>query len=84
MDRATLTITAKGQVTFRRAVLDHLGARPGDKLVLDLLPDGRAEVRAAPGGDISAFIGCLARGGEAPVSIADMNEAIARGWAGLP
>ena len=58
-----MTVTAKGQVTFRRAVLEHLGAGPGSKLVLDLLP-GRLEVRAAPDGDIGAFIGCLAREGE--------------------
>ncbi|MBC7636782.1 MAG: AbrB/MazE/SpoVT family DNA-binding domain-containing protein, partial [Acetobacteraceae bacterium] len=36
----TLTITAKGQVTLRKDVLAHLGLRPGDKLVIDKLPDG--------------------------------------------
>lgn len=84
MTHTTLTITAKGQVTFRRAVLEHLGAGPGDKLVVDLLPDGRAEVRAAPTGSIEAFIGSLAREGEAPLSIEDINRVIEDGWAGLP
>ena len=84
MTPTTLTITAKGQVTLRRAVLEHLGAGPGDKLVVDLLPDGRAEVRAASGGSMDAFFGSLKRDGEAPVSIADVNEAIADGWASLP
>ena len=80
----TLTVTAKGQVTFRRAVLEHLGAGPGDKLVVELLPDGRAEVRAAPTGSIEAFIGALKREGETPLSIEEMNRVIEHGWAGLP
>jgi len=37
----TLTVTARGQVTFRRDVLQHLGIRPGEKIELDKLPDGR-------------------------------------------
>lgn len=40
----TLTVTARGQVTFRKEVLQHLGIKPGDKIELDLLPDGRAEL----------------------------------------
>ena len=83
MTQTTLTITAKGQVTFRRAVLEHLGAEPGDKLVVDLLPDGRAEVRAAPAGSIDAFIGALAREGQVPLSTEDMNRVIRDGWAGI-
>jgi bifunctional DNA-binding transcriptional regulator/antitoxin component of YhaV-PrlF toxin-antitoxin module len=42
----TLTVTARGQVTFRKDVLQHLGIKPGDKIELDLLPDGRAVLRA--------------------------------------
>ncbi|HVY14587.1 MAG TPA: AbrB/MazE/SpoVT family DNA-binding domain-containing protein [Rhodopila sp.] len=43
----TLTVTARGQVTFRKDVLRHLGIQPGEKIELDLLPDGRAELKAA-------------------------------------
>lgn len=43
---ATLTVTGRGQVTFRKDVLKHLGIRPGDKIRLDLLPDGRVELKA--------------------------------------
>ena len=32
----TLTVTARGQVTFRKDVLQHLGIRPGDKIELDI------------------------------------------------
>ncbi|OYX01535.1 MAG: transcriptional regulator [Rhizobiales bacterium 32-66-8] len=42
----TLTVTSRGQVTFRKEVLQHLGLQPGQKIRLDLLPDGRAELRA--------------------------------------
>ena len=43
-----LTVTAKGQVTLRQAVLDHLGVRPGDKVGISLLPDGRVELARHP------------------------------------
>jgi hypothetical protein len=57
-----LTVTAKGQVTLRRAVLYHLGVRPGAKISVSLLEDGRVElVAAAAGDDIKA---CAARCGE--------------------
>ena len=42
----TLTVTARGQVTFRKDILAHLGIRPGDRIRLELLPDGRAELKA--------------------------------------
>ncbi len=42
----TLTVTARGQVTFRKDILKHLGVQPGGKIRLDLLPDGRAELTA--------------------------------------
>jgi bifunctional DNA-binding transcriptional regulator/antitoxin component of YhaV-PrlF toxin-antitoxin module len=42
----TLTVTARGQVTFRKEVLQHLGIKFGEKIELDLLPDGRAAMRA--------------------------------------
>ena len=37
----TLTVTARGQVTVRKDVLQHLGIRPGDKIELDYEPEGR-------------------------------------------
>ena len=43
-----LTITAKGQVTLRRAVLAHLGVEPGAKLSVSLLENGRIELVAPP------------------------------------
>lgn len=78
----TLTVTARGQVTFRKEVLQHLGIRPGDKIELDLLPDGRGVLKAAkPTGSIGDFIGLLAGRSPKVASIEDIATAIAKGWA---
>ena len=79
---AKLTVTSKGQVTLRRSVLEHLGARPGDVLEVDLLPGGRAEVRAAPKGDLTAFFNSFPNYKGPSLTIEDMNEIIGAGWAG--
>jgi AbrB family looped-hinge helix DNA binding protein len=81
-----LTVTAKGQVTLRKDVLEHLGVRPGEKVSVEKLPDGRIEVRAArPTGKISDAFDFLkrkdGRGGPS-LSIEEMNKIIADGWAG--
>ncbi len=75
----TLTVTARGQVTMRKEVLKHLGIRPGDKIRLDLLPDGRAELRAdRPQGSWRALAGLLAdKTNDARLSIEEINEVIA-------
>lgn len=79
----TLTITARGQVTLRREVLQHLGIKPGDKLHLELLPDGHGLMKAAkPSGSIDAFVGLLAKRSKKIASIDEMNAAAADGWAG--
>jgi len=79
----TLTVTARGQVTFRKEVLQHLGIRPGDKIELDLLPDGRGVIKAArPAGTISSFVGLLAERTQKVATIEEMNDAAASGWAG--
>ena len=79
----TLTITAKGQVTLRRDLLKHLGVRPGDKINVDKLPDGRVEVSAAqPRGKISDAFDFLKQAGGPSLSIDEMNEVAAQGWAG--
>jgi len=36
-----LTITAKGQVTLKQELLNHLGVGPGEKIEADKLPEGR-------------------------------------------
>lgn len=78
-----LTVTARGQVTFRKRVMQHLGVQPGGKIELDLLPDGQGIIRAArPAGTIDSFIGLLAGKTKKIATVEEINEAAARGWAG--
>lgn len=80
---STLTITAKGQVTLRKDFLEHLGVQPGEKVTVDKLPDGRIEMKAAkPAGHISDAFDMLKREDGPVLSIEEINEVAARGWAG--
>ena len=78
----TLTVTAKGQLTLRREVLEHLGVRLGDKVDADLLKNGRLQVRAKSGKSVTTVFGMLAKPRQPPRSIEDLNEATTAGWAG--
>jgi AbrB family looped-hinge helix DNA binding protein len=75
----TLTVTTRGQVTFRKEVLQHLGIRPGEKIELNLLPDGKAELVAVrPKGsfrDLHGFLKGKTNG--RVLSIEELNDAIA-------
>jgi bifunctional DNA-binding transcriptional regulator/antitoxin component of YhaV-PrlF toxin-antitoxin module len=75
---STLTVTARGQVTFRKEVLQHLGIKPGERIELDLLPDGRAELKAAqPKGSFRELRGILkGKTNGARLSIEEINDAI--------
>lgn len=79
----TLTVTARGQVTFRKEVLQHLGIKPGEKIELDLLPDGRAELKASqPKGSFRDLHGFLKGKTNGQVlTIEEINEAIAEAGA---
>ncbi len=56
----TLVVNAKGQVTLRRDLLEHLGVRPGGKVVISKHPNGTIEfVAARPTGKISDVFGFL-------------------------
>ncbi len=79
------TVTAKGQITLRKELLQHLGVHPGEKISIDKLPDGAIRIRAVRAtGKISDVFGMLKREGQRPLSIEEMNEVIAQGWAGEP
>lgn len=79
---STLTVTAKGQVTLRKDVLEHLGVGPGAQIAVTKMPDGRIEVRAAPSGEISAVFGMLKKKTDRALSIEEMNEIARQGWSG--
>jgi bifunctional DNA-binding transcriptional regulator/antitoxin component of YhaV-PrlF toxin-antitoxin module len=79
---STLTVTARGQVTFRKDVLQHLGIRPGEKIELDKRPNGAVTLRAArPLGKIDSFLGRLAGKTRKIATLDEMNEAAPAGRA---
>ena len=70
---------------IRKKYLDsqHLGSKPGEKIELDLLPDGRGILKAArPAGTIDSFVGLLAGRTKKVATIREINEVIVQGWAG--
>lgn len=70
----TSTITAKGQATIPKAVRDHLGLKPGDKVKFFIRRDGTVVI--LPTKPASALRGIVKYDGP-PVSVEEMNEAIA-------
>ena len=79
----TLTVTARGQVTFREDVLQHLGIQPGDQIDLDKLPDGRVARKAAKRtGKISDIFGLLASETDKVATLEEIKQATDDGWAG--
>jgi AbrB family looped-hinge helix DNA binding protein len=80
---AALTITSRGQITLRKELLNHLGLKPGETIEVDKLPDGKLSLSAKRRtGTIQDFIGCLAGESDVVLTIDEMNEIIAKGWAG--
>ena len=78
----TLTVTAKGQITLKQDLLEHLGVGPGQKIEAEPLPNGRVVVRAAAqNGAISDFVGCLSKPRAPKLTNTEINEIASRGWA---
>jgi bifunctional DNA-binding transcriptional regulator/antitoxin component of YhaV-PrlF toxin-antitoxin module len=78
-----LTVTSRGQVTFRKEILKHLRIQPGDTIQLNLLPDGRAQIQATrPKGSFKQLHGFLkGKTNGAMLSIEEINDAIANAGA---
>jgi len=80
---ATLTVTAKGQITLKQELLRHLNVTPGQKVQVNKLPDGRLVVQpAAPTGSIARFSGSLAKPGTPKLTIAQIKKITEDAWAG--
>lgn len=79
----TLTVTARGQITLRRELLAHLGMKPGDKIEVDLLPGGRAQLSAArtrqPASKLAGFLSEKTNG--TILTIDEIEDAIAEAGA---
>ncbi|MCY4060582.1 MAG: AbrB/MazE/SpoVT family DNA-binding domain-containing protein [Gammaproteobacteria bacterium] len=79
---ATLTITAKGQITLPKEILAHLGARPGDRLVVEMLKGGRLQIQPKRTKAAASIVGLLARPDQKRLSIREVRDESAAGWAG--
>jgi len=63
-------------------VLRHLGIKPGEKIELERLPDGRITLHAAKSaGTIGGLLGLIAGKMKKVASPGETNEAAAAGWA---
>jgi antitoxin PrlF len=71
-------ITSKGQATIPKAVREHLRLKPGDRIKFFMHPDGSVVI--LPKLPVSALRGML-KSRQRPVTIEQMNEAIASGAA---
>lgn len=77
---ATATLTSKGQTTIPKEVRDHLHVSPGDKLDFLIDAEGRVVLRPATL-DVRQLKGMLKRKRAKPVSLHEMERAIAEGAA---
>jgi bifunctional DNA-binding transcriptional regulator/antitoxin component of YhaV-PrlF toxin-antitoxin module len=79
----TLTITAKGQVTLKKELLQHLDVIPGQMVEVEKLPDGRLVVAAAvQRGSIDDFIGSLQEKDGPKLTLAQIKKITEEAWAG--
>ena len=76
----TATLTRKGQTTIPKEVRDHLHVSPGDKLHFLIDAEGRVVLRPATL-DVRQLKGMLKRKRAKPVSLEEMDRAIAEGAA---
>lgn len=77
-----LKVTAKGQITLKKEVLDHIGVRPGDEVDVDLLPKNGATIHAIGHRQpIEMAFGMFENTTGKSYSIEEINEAIAAGYA---
>lgn len=71
------TITIKGQTTLPKDVRQALGLQPGDRVRYLILDDG--EVRLVRSRSVMSLAGLLKDKVVRPVSLDEMEEAIAKG-----
>jgi len=80
---ATLTVTAKGQITLKQELLRHLKVTPGQKVQVDKLPGGRLVLRpSTQTGSIARFSGFLKKEGTPRLSIEEIKRLTEEAWAG--
>jgi AbrB family looped-hinge helix DNA binding protein len=77
---ATATVTSQGQITIPLEVRKKPGIKPGDRVRFIEGENGEFILKPKTG-SLMDMKGCLHWTGK-PVTIEEMNETIAKGWAG--
>jgi AbrB family looped-hinge helix DNA binding protein len=77
----TASVNSKGQITIPAKVRKDLGLKAGD-LVWFIKGERGEYILKHKTGSIMDMLGCIQWTGK-PVTIEEMNETIAKGWAGL-
>lgn len=85
-----LTVNEEGAITIDTdEILQHMGVAVGDKITFSFLPNGGIRLSPVKSTDTRAkkykltdLIGLLADKSDRVVSLEEMNETIAKGWAG--
>jgi antitoxin PrlF len=76
----TMTLTAKGQFTFNKQLLEHIGVKAGDKVLVKKLPDGSLKIQAQKSAvPVSALFGCIET--ELQFTTDQIDAAIREGYA---
>ena len=73
----TATLSSKGQITLPRQVRQALGVTAGDRLDFTVEASGTVRLKAAAD-DVRALKGLLKQPGRQPVTLQQMDQAIAR------
>jgi AbrB family looped-hinge helix DNA binding protein len=77
------TLTSKGQITLPKDIREHLKVSAGDEI--NFVVGDRGEVRVRPmNKSLWDLRGRFKRPGERPITLEEMDDAIARGAARLP
>jgi antitoxin PrlF len=76
---STATVTSKGQVTIPKDVRDALNLRQGTQIIFVVQPDGSVLLRPKTK-NLKDMVGMLKA--KRHVTVEEMNDVIARGWAG--
>lgn len=74
------TLTSKGQITIPKQIRDHLKLRTGHRLDFQVSPDGLVFLRPR-NRDVRELKGIVRSPRRRSVSVEEMNEAIAEGFA---
>jgi antitoxin PrlF len=76
---ATSTLTTKGQITIPKEIREHFKLRAGHRLEFQITADGLVVMRPR-NRDVRELKGILRPKRRKPISVEQMNEAIAKGF----